>query len=94
MKWISMQRPEIQEPFRTVPDEVYREILSDTFQENNVPFSMTPTTKKKTAIIKSWLSRDCVKRSTVFLLEFDLRMSEDDVLEFLTKVIKEDGSRF
>ncbi len=88
------ERAEIQEPFRTVSDEVYREILSDTFQENNVPFSMTPTTKKKTAIIKSWMSQDCVKRSTIFLLGFGLRMSEDDVSEFLTKVIKEDGFRF
>lgn len=88
------ERAEIREPFQMVPDELYREILEDTFQENNVPFSMTPTTKKKTAIIKSWLSQDCVKRSTIFLLGFGLRMSEEDVYEFLTKVIKEDGFHF
>lgn len=81
---------EIKEEFRDVPEDVYKEILLYSFEENGAPFSFEPTTKRKNAIIKSWLSQDYVRRSTVFLLGFGLKMSQEDVSEFLTKVILEE----
>lgn len=80
----------IQERYTEVPEEVYREILAYSFDENGAPFSFGPTSKKRNAIIKGWLSQENVKRSTIFLLGFGLRMSRDDVTEFLTKVIREE----
>lgn len=85
---------QIPDKMSDVPDEVYREILTSSFKEKYVPFSMTPTSKRPSAIVKSWLQQDCVKRSTVFLIGFGLGMSVDDVSMFLEKVIKEDDFRF
>ena len=81
---------QIKEPFYTVDDDVYREIIMNSFEESYTPHSVEPTTKKWSAIVKGWLSSDSVRRSTVFLIGFGLRMSESEVSEFLTKVIKEE----
>ena len=40
------ERAGIGEPFSTVPDEVYRDIIMDSFEENYAPHSFTPTTRK------------------------------------------------
>ena len=81
---------QITEPFYSVSDDVYSEIIRTSFEETYTPHSVEPTTKRWSAVIKSWLTAENVRRSTVFLLGFGLRMSASDVSEFLTKVIKEE----
>lgn len=76
-------------PFKDVPEREYQEIITDSFRETQTPVSTTPTTKKVSAAAKSWLNAESVRRETVILLGFGLRMSLGDVSEFLTKVIKE-----
>ena len=76
-------------PFDQVPDSEYREIIAYSFEENSAPHSFEPTTRKWSATVKGWLTQDNVKRETVFLLGFGLRMDSEDVSEFLTKVLKE-----
>ena len=88
------ERAEIDMPFKNVPDKVYQRIIMDSFRDNAAPHSFEPTTKKWSVIVNRWLSQDSVRRSTVFLLGFGLRMRPEDVSEFLTKVLKEEDFRF
>ncbi len=81
---------QITEPFYSVSDDVYREIIMSSFDDTFTPHSFEPTTKRWSAIVKGWLTSENVHRSTIFLLGFGFRMSETDVSEFLTKVIKEE----
>ena len=83
------ERAGLKEPFARVPEETYLEIILDSFEQNRAPVSFTPTTVKRRAMVKRWLEQDSVNRQTVFALGFGLRMSEVDVSDFLTKVIKE-----
>ena len=84
------ERVELEEPFRKVPDEVYKEIIMDSFASYRAPHSFTPTTVKWGMTVKRWLEQENVQRSTIFLLGFGLKMTEEDVSEFLTKVIQEE----
>ena len=88
------ERAGIQEPFKSVPDDVYREIIAYSFEENAAPHYFEPTTTKWTATIKGWLQHDSVRRSVVFLLGFGLRMSDQDVSVFLMKVLKDEDYDF
>lgn len=88
------ERAGIREPFQSVSDDVYREIIVYSFEENAAPHSLEPTSTKWTATIKGWLQHDSVRRSAIFLLGFGLRMSDHDVSEFLTKVIKDEDFNF
>lgn len=88
------ERAELEEPFREVPDQLYREIIMECFAENRAPHAFHPTTKKWTATVKGWLSQETVHRNVIFLLGFGLGMSAEDVSEFLTKVIKEEDFDF
>ncbi len=83
------ERAGLKEPFFKVLDKTYLEIILDSFDQNRAPVSLTPTTVKRRAMVKRWLSQDSVNRQTVFALGFGLRMTAADVSEFLTKVIKE-----
>ncbi len=83
------ERAGIREPFSKVQDDVYLDIILDSFEQNRAPVSLTPTTVKRRAMVKRWLDQDSVNRQTVFALGFGLRMTEGDVSDFLTKVIKE-----
>ena len=83
------ERAGFQEAFREVPDSTYREIIEDSFELHRAPHSFTPTSTKWSVTVKSWLTRENVQRSTVFLLGFGLGMSDSEVSEFLTKVIQE-----
>ena len=83
------ERAGIREPFSKVQDNVYLDIILDSFEQNRAPVSLTPTTVKRRAMFKRWLDQDSVNRQTVFALGFGLRMTEEDVSDFLTKVIKE-----
>jgi len=83
------ERAGLTEPFSKVQDDVYLDIILDSFEQNRAPVSLTPTTVKRRAMVKRWLDQDSVNRQTVFALGFGLRMTEEDVSDFLTKVIKE-----
>ena len=85
------ERSGMTEPFRTIDDSVWMDTIISAFEENNAPHSLEPTTTRWNATVKSWLSSDRVRRSTVFLLGFGLKMTEEDVSDFLTKVLEEDS---
>jgi hypothetical protein len=55
---------------------------------------MNPTSTKLTSLVNNWLSQASVKRDTVFILGFGLRMSTEDVSGFLTKVLREQDFDF
>ena len=82
------ERAGLEEPFAQVPQEVYREIALESFKETCTPKSMNPTSTKLPALINNWLTQASVKRDTVFLLGFGLRMSAGDVSDFLTRVLR------
>lgn len=85
------ERAGITEPFREIDEAVWQDIIVNAFDENKAPHSFTPTSTKWKATVKSWLNSDRVRRNTIFLLGFGLRMTEDDVADFLTKVLEEDS---
>lgn len=85
---------EIEEPFESVRDEVYVDILRSAFQENHAPFAFEETSTKPTAIMKRWLRQAATTRDTVFLLGFGLRMPDTDVDDFLRKVLLEESFDF
>ncbi len=88
------ERAGLEEPFSQVPNEVYREIVLDSFEETCTPKSMNPTSTKLTSLVNNWLNQASVKRETVFLLGFGLRMSAEDVSDFLTRVLREQDFDF
>ena len=88
------ERAGLPEPFKEVPQEVYREIVIDSFRESCTPKSMTPTTARLSSLVNNWLSQASVKRETVFLLGFGLKMTVDDVSDFLIRVLKEQDFDF
>ena len=88
------ERAGLEEPFGQVPIEVYREIAVDSFKETFTPKSMNPTSTKLPALVNNWLTQASVKRETVFLLGFGLRMSAGDVSDFLTRVLREQDFDF
>ena len=88
------ERAGITEPYSEVPTEVYKEIVMDSFKETRTPKSMLPTSTKLSSLVSNWLSQASVKRETVFLLGFGLRMSTEDVTGFLTRVLKEQDFDF
>lgn len=88
------ERAELPEPFGEVPQEVYRDIVVESFKETYTPKSMNPTTTKLPALVNNWLNQASVKRETVFLLGFGLRMTVEDVTDFLTRVLREQDIDF
>ena len=85
---------EIKIPFCDVPEKYYIDYIAESFAMNRAPHAFAPVKTRWSNIIKRWLRSDSVKRSTVFLLGFGLNMSDKDVSEFLTKVLKEQDFRF
>ena len=88
------ERAELPEPFGEVPQEVYRDIVVESFKETYTPKSMNPTSTKLPALVNNWLNQASVKRETVFLLGFGLRMTVEDVTDFLTRVLREQDIDF
>ena len=74
------ERAELEEPFSQVPQEVYRDIVVESFKETYTPKSMSPTSAKLSSLVNNWLTQASVKRETVFLLGFGLRMSTEEVI--------------
>ena len=83
----------MEEPFRSVTDKTWQKMIEYAFEENNAPHSFEPTTTRWNATVKSWLNAQRVRRGTVFLLGFGLRMTPAAVTEMLTKVLMEDDFR-
>ena len=81
-------------PFCEVPEITYIDFISESFAMNRAPHAFEPVKTRWSSIIKRWLRSDSVKRSTVFLLGFGLNMTDQDVSEFLMKVLKEQDFRF
>lgn len=88
------ERAGIEEPYGEVPQEMYREIVMDSFKETYTPKSMSPTSTKLSSLVNNWLNQASVKRETVFLLGFGLRMTVEDVSDFLTRVLREQDFDF
>ena len=82
------------ETFSQVPEAYYVSVICDSFAMNRAPHAFTPVKTRWTNIVKRWLNSDSVKRSTVFLLGFGLKMTDQEVSAFLTKVLKEQDFRF
>ena len=81
---------QLPEPFHDVKDETYAQIIMQSFEETFTPHSFGSTQKRWSLTVRDWLHAQSVRRQTVFLLGFGLRMSDRDVSDFLMKVIKED----
>ena len=88
------ERAGLEEPYAEVTHEIYREIVLESFKETCTPKSMIPTSTKLPALVNNWLNQASVKRETVFLLGFGLRMTTEDVSDFLMKVLKEEDFDF
>lgn len=88
------ERAGLEEPYGEVTQDIYRDIVIDSFHETCTPKSMKPTSTKLTSLVNNWLTQASVKRETVFLLGFGLRMSVDDVSDFLTRVLREQDFDF
>ena len=85
---------EPQQPFLQLPEEYYVSVIAESFPANRAPHSFTPVKSGWGNIIRRWLRSDSVKRSSIFLLGFGLKMTDLDVSMFLTKVLKEQDFRF
>ena len=79
----------IEAPFSQVTDDTYMDILQASFEANRAPHSFHASSRRQRAAFRDWLTKESVRRSTVFLLGFGLRMPPEDVSRFLTKVLKE-----
>ena len=88
------ERSGLEEPYAEVTQDIYRDIVVESFHETCTPKSMNPTSTKLTSLVNNWLSQASVKRETVFLLGFGLRMSADDVSDFPTRVLREQDFDF
>ena len=88
------ERSGMTDPYRSVPEEVFITYIAESFSMNRAPHAFTPVRTRWSGTIRRWLHSDSVKRSTVFLIGFGLNMTDQDVSEFLTKVLKEQDFQF
>lgn len=77
-----------------IPDDVYLDYLAQSFAKNNAPYTFHPTKRKIRAVFHSWLTIKTAKRDTIFIIGFGLDLNDEEVEEFLTKVIKEPSFDF
>ena len=84
------KRSGLKQNFSEVTDDVYKEIIKKSFQENEAPYSMEPVQRRVSVIIRSWLTGDKIKRNSLFVIGFGLQMSDRTVSEFLKKVLYEE----
>ena len=94
LKRYIFKKTDIPRAFRDVTDDVYMDIIMNSFQANQAPRSFEPTSKRWRATVRDWLRQATVKRSTIFLLGFGLAMTDDEVSESLTKVLQEEDIDF
>ena len=91
LKRYIFQKARMEGDYSAVPLAEYRQIICDSFAERLTPPSFEPTTSRLRNLAKNWLEQTSVSRSAVLLLGFGLGMPTEDVNEFLTKVLKEQG---
>lgn len=77
-----------------IPVKDYQRIIKDSFSDTYTPASFLQVSSKISALSKNWLTQQTVKRQVVLLLGFGLSMGVDDVNEFLTKALREQGINF
>ena len=75
--------------YTDVPLKDYQTVIQDAFRDNGTPPSFTPASTKLSAVAKNWLTQQSVKRQAVLLLGFGLRMSAEEVNDFLYKALHE-----
>lgn len=80
--------------FDKVDLKEYQYIITESFSENRAPKSFKETSSKMSVLAKNWLTQYSVSREIVFLLGFGLRMSAEDVSEFLQKALGEHDFNF
>lgn len=85
------RKAELKDPFDSVPIKTYQYMIRDSFKDNATPYSFEPTTQKLSTLSKNWLTQQTVNRKVVFLLGFGLKMSAEDVEDFLIKALREHG---
>lgn len=88
------KKAELMGDYDKVELKVYQRILKDSFSYNHTPASFESVLSKISTVSKNWLTQKTVKRKVVFLLGFGLCMSVEEVNEFLTKVLQEQGINF
>lgn len=76
---------EIPDDFNNITEDIYTEIIVDTFKSNNAPII-----RNFKQAIRRILNSYSVHRDTVFEYGIGLAMSDVEVSDFLTKVILED----
>jgi len=79
----------MEEDFSGIPDEVFQNIIIESFTDNAADYSFYPTKAHKKDVTRTWLSRKLVSRDTVLLLGFGLKMSIEDVNMLLHKGLHE-----
>ena len=72
------ERAGLEEPYNEVTQDIYRDIVIESFHETCTPKSMNPTSTKLTSLVNNWLTQASVKRET----------------DFLTRVLKEQDFDF
>ena len=77
------------EDFESVPVSEYQQILVTNFRSNETPASFGEGRTSLRAMAKNWLTQQTVSRQVVLLLGFGLRMTVEEVNEFLTKALHE-----
>lgn len=78
---------QLDRPFRDVADADYKKIILDGLKKSSATLYFDPlfTSTKEGNAVDNWLSQASVSRTSVFLLGFALKMSPEEVNEFLTK---------
>ncbi len=89
LQHILFKKSGLEGDFTQLPLKDYQTIVIDAFRDNNTPPSFGPTTAKVSALAKNWLTQQSVKRRVVLLLGFGLKLRENEVNEFLYKVLHE-----
>ena len=83
------RKTELPGTWNTISDDDYVCMILSSFEENAAPMSFEPTTAKRTAMVRNWLRQGMVTRKTVMILGFGLRMTDEEVDDFLTKALRE-----
>ena len=64
------ERAGLEEPYNEVTQDIYRDIVIESFHETCTPKSMNPTSTKLTSLVNNWLTQASVKRETCFFIGF------------------------
>ena len=77
------------DPFAEVPLSFYQQVIAENFTLTGTPVSFGESKLPVRTMAKNWLTQHTVSRQVVLLLGFGLRMTPEEVNEFLTKALHE-----